>query len=430
MSYKYIQSEALLSRALKSIPLGTQTFSKSSGQYPAGAAPLYVSHAKGSKFWDVDGNEYIDFNNALAAITIGHCDPDVTMAVQEHLGKGVLFSLPHSLEIEVSEKIINLVPSAQMVRFGKNGSDATSAAVRLARAFTQREQILVCGYHGWQDWYIATTTRHIGIPEAVRQLSHKFPFNRIDILAQIFANLPGQIAAVIMEPMNAAYPADDFLQSVREITQKNGSLLIFDEVVTGFRLAPGGAQELFGVTPDLTALGKGLGNGYPLSAIVGRADIMALLEEVFFSFTFGGEVLSLAAANVVLEKVKSGAPAYLANMGRILINKVEGIIKKHNVEDIFSLSGHPSWTFLNIKERDNSAYSIATIKTLFMQEILSRGIFLTGTHNLSMAHTLEDLCKLEAVYDQVFGIIGKAVESKNLESLLSGPAIQPVFKIR
>jgi glutamate-1-semialdehyde 2,1-aminomutase len=429
MSERYKESEALLNRAVKSIPLGTQTFSKSRTQYPVGAAPLYVTHAKGSRVWDVDGNEYIDFVNGLAAITLGHGDAEVTDAVTDQLARGVLFSLPHPVEIAVAEKIIDIVPSAQMVRFGKNGSDVTSAAVRLARAFTGRDHIIVCGYHGWQDWYIATTTRSLGIPEVIKTLSHKFVYNQIETLEKLFSSLPGQVAAVIMEPMNHAYPAVDFLQKVRDLTARNGALLIFDEVITGFRLAPGGAQELFGIMPDLTTMGKGLGNGYPVSAIAGRADVMKLLEEVFFSFTFGGEALSLAAANVVLRKIKDDkVPARLEALGKILIEKIQNLIKKHDVSTIFSISGHPSWTFLNIK--DTAGYQSATIKTLLLQELFKRGILSIGTHNLSYAHSPEDLGILERVYDEVFPFIRDAVNANNLETKLECSVLQPVFKVR
>lgn len=429
MSFRYQKSESLLEKALHVIPLGTQTFSKSKTQYPQGAAPFYVTHAQGSHVWDVDGNEYIDFVNGLAAITLGHCDAEVSAAVEKQLHKGVLFSLPHPLEIEVAEKIVELVPSAQMVRFGKNGSDVTSAAIRLARAFTGRNHIVTCGYHGWQDWYIGTTSKNLGIPSEVCSLSHKFSYNSIESLEKLFREFPKQIAAVIMEPMNSSFPSDNFLQQVRDLCDAQGALLIFDEVITGFRLAPGGAQELFGVTPDLTTLGKGLANGYPLSAIAGRADIMRLLEEVFFSFTFGGETLSLAAANVVLQKVKTqGVTEQLATTGKVLVETVSALIQKHNVSEILGLSGHPAWTFLTFK--DTAFYPGYAVKTLFLQEVLKRGILTIGTHNISAAHSLKDIEVLGCVYDEVFGLLKEAVQNKKLERLLECKVVEPLFKVR
>ena len=206
MTARYTCSEALLERALATIPLGSQTFSKSRTQYPFGVSPYFITHGRGSRVWDADGNEYIDFINGLAAITLGYNDPDVNAAVAAQLNKGVIFSLPHPIEMEVAERIVGLVPCADMVRFGKNGSDATSGAIRLARAHTGRDRVAVCGYHGWQDWYIGSTARHRGVPLAVRELTHTFPYNDPEALDKLLAEHPGEFAAVILEPMNVAEP--------------------------------------------------------------------------------------------------------------------------------------------------------------------------------------------------------------------------------
>src|SRR2546426_4552885 len=291
MSARYYHSEELLERALKTIPLGSQTFSKSKSSYPQGVSPYFIARGIGSHVWDVDGNEYIDFINGLAAVTLGYNDPDVTKAVREQLEVGVIFSLPHPIEMQVAEKIVEMVPCAEMVRFGKNGSDATAGAVRLARAFTSRDHVAVCGYHGWQDWYIGSTSRNRGVPQSVRDLTHSFLYNDLDSLRSIFKQWQDRLAAVIMEPMNLVEPENGFLENLKELTHAHGALLIFDETITGFRFAKGGAQEYFGVTPDLATFGKGMANGYPLAAVAGRAEFMHLMEEVFFSFTFGGETL-------------------------------------------------------------------------------------------------------------------------------------------
>ena len=298
MSDRYRHSEELLARAEKTIPLGTQTFSKSKTQFPHGVSPFYAARAQGSKLWDADGNEYIDFISSLASVTLGYNDPDVTAAVRQQLEDGVIFSLPHQIEIEVAELIVDMVPCADAVRFGKNGSDATAGCIRIARAFTGRDHVAVCGYHGWQDWYIGSTARNRGVPMATRALTHRFDYNNLDSLQKLLTDRPGEFAAVILEPMSSVAPAEGFLEGVAELTRKHGALLVFDEVITGFRFANGGAQEFFGVTPDLTALGKGIANGYPLSAVAGRGDVMKLMEEIFFSFTMGGETLSLAAAKI------------------------------------------------------------------------------------------------------------------------------------
>jgi len=211
-TFRYANSEAQLARALRTIPLGSQTFSKSKTQYPLGVSPFFIQRALGSHVWDVDGNEYIDLVNSLAAVTLGYNDPDVTQAVEHQLKDGVIFSLPHPVEVEVAEKLVEMVPCAEQVRFGKNGSDATSGAIRLARAHTRRDHVAVCGYHGWQDWYIGSTTRHLGVPQTTRDLTHAFRYNDLESLHQIFRAFPGQVAAVILEPMNVTFPEPGFLQ--------------------------------------------------------------------------------------------------------------------------------------------------------------------------------------------------------------------------
>ncbi|MCL6557415.1 MAG: aminotransferase class III-fold pyridoxal phosphate-dependent enzyme [Firmicutes bacterium] len=429
MNSRYFLSEKMLARALKTIPLGTQTFSKSKTQYPYGVSPYFIQKAQGSRVWDVDGNEYIDFINGLAAITLGYNDPDVTTAVSAQLQEGVVFSLPHPLEVQVAEKIVEMVPCAEMVRFGKNGSDATAGAIRLARAYTKRDHVAACGYHGWQDWYIGVTSRNLGVPAAVRELTHTFTYNNLDSLQELFRKWPGQIAAVILEPMNVQEPQNNFLSEVRELTHKNGAVLIFDEIITGFRFANGGAQEYFGVTPDLATFGKGLANGYPLSAIAGRADIMRLLEEVFFSFTFGGEALSLAAALATMTKLqREPVIETLKTQGQKVVTGLKNLIARHQINHIVSISGHPSWSFLNIK--DVPPYTQWEIKTLFLQEMFARGILTLGTHNMSYSHSDADVAKLLAVYEEVFLVLKDAVDHGNLKKYLRCQPLVPLFKIR
>jgi glutamate-1-semialdehyde 2,1-aminomutase len=429
MNNRYKQSEQYLARALKTIPLGSQTFSKSKTHFPFGVSPYFIEKGLGSHVWDLDGNEYVDFVNGLLAISLGYQDPDVDEAVRKQLQQGVTFSLPHRLEAELAELIVDMVPCAEMVRYGKNGSDATSGAIRLARAYTGREHVAVCGYHGWQDWYIGSTARDLGVPSSTKLLTHKFNYNDIESLNQLFTQHPHQFAAVIMEPMNTTYPQSGFLESVKELTHKNGAVLIFDEMITGFRFANGGAQEYFGVIPDLATFGKGMANGYPLACVVGSKEIMQLNEEIFFSFTFGGETLSLAAAIAVLKKLQSAAVIKnIITKGERVLNGVNALIKKYNLEDIVSTCGHPSWTFLLFK--DIAPYTQWDIKTLWMQEVLVRGILSFSTHNMSFAHTDEDIKKLLAVYDEVFPIIKDAVMNKKLKDYLRCEPLKPLFKVR
>jgi len=420
----------MLERALKTIPLGSQTFSKSKTAYPEGVSPHFIKRGDGSHVWDVDDNEYIDFVNGLASITLGYNDPDVTDAVKAQLEEGTIFSLPHEIEIKVAEKIIEMVPCAEMVRFGKNGSDATAGAVRLARANTKRDHVAVCGYHGWQDWYIGSTSRNLGVPSSVRDLTHSFAYNDLDSLDQLFKKYSDQVAAVIIEPMNSTEPNNGFLEGVKVLAQKNGAILIFDETVTGFRFANGGAQEYFGVIPDLAIFGKGMANGYPVSAVTGRAEVMKLMEEVFFSFTFGGETLSLAAALTTMTKLQQEPVVKtLWEQGRKVKKGVNTLIRKHNLGNVLSITGKDCWSFLIFKDTD--VYSQWELKTLFLQEVFARGVLTLGTHNMSYAHSDEDITRLLNIYNEVFELLKEIIKKKNvMDKWLKTEPLVPLFKIR
>jgi len=429
MIYKFLNSEKMLARAEKTIPLGTQTFSKSKTQFPHGVSPFYATHGKGSKLWDVDGNEYIDFANSLAAITLGYSDDDINKAVKDQLEKGTIFSLPTELEIELSEKICEIIPCAEMVRFGKNGSDATAGAIRVSRAFTGRDHVAVCGYHGWQDWYIGSTQRNLGVPESTRNLTHNFIYNDINSLNDIFKKYPGQIACVIMEAMNISEPTNNFLHQVQDLAKKNGAVFILDETITGFRYDIGGAQKYFNITPDLATFGKCMSNGFPISAIAGRSDIMKFFEEVFFSFTFGGETLSIVASLACIKKYQEqNVTEFLKKQGEKIFNGVANIIKKNNSENIFDIKGHPSWSFFVIK--DFNGYNSFEIKTLFMQEMISRGIITIGAHNISYSHDDNDINKLLKAYEEVMPIMVDAINNREIEKKIRCEFLKPLFKVR
>ncbi|MFN6933604.1 MAG: aminotransferase class III-fold pyridoxal phosphate-dependent enzyme [Tsuneonella sp.] len=426
---RYARSEELLARAEQTIPLGSQTFSKSRTQYPFGVSPYFVTRGEGARVWDVDGNEYVDFINAQCSVTLGYNDPGVNAAVRAQLDNGVIFTLPHPLEMEVAELIVDMVPCAEKVRFGKNGSDATSGAIRIARAFTGRDRVAVCGYHGWQDWYIGTTARNLGVPQATRELTSTFAFNDADSLKAALNAHPGEFAAVILEPMNVAYPTAEFLGAVKDLAARHGAVLIFDETITGFRFANGGAQEKFGVTPDLATFGKGLANGFPVSAVTGRADIMRMMEEVFFSFTFGGETLSLAAAKVVLERLKTEPLlADIARTGTEVMTGVQQLIDRHNLSHMLSVSGDPSWSFLNFRDTEN--YHVYELKTLYMQEIFAAGVLAYGTHTISAAHGPAEVAALMAATDRAFGVLAEADRDRTLAQVLRCPPLEPLFKVR
>jgi len=427
MTKYFSQSEHLLERAEQSIPLGSQTFSKSKTAYPFGVSPFFIERGKGCQVWDVDDNQYTDFVSGLLSVSLGYCDADVDAAVIEQLKSGVTFSLPHKLEMEVAEMIIDMVPCAEMIRFGKNGSDATSAAIRLARAFTQNEHIAVCGYHGWQDWYIGSTTRDLGVPVATKALTHSFHYNDIASLKNILNQ--NKFAAIIMEPMNVAYPENNFLQEVKSLCHQHGALLIFDEMITGFRFAQGGAQALFGVTPDLATFGKGMANGYPISAVVGRKDIMMLMEDIFFSGTFAGETLSLAATKAVLTKINTNdVLPHIHNIGKQLMKGLQQLLADMGNPTWLKLCGHPSWSFLQIL--DCTHYSSWQLKSLFLQEMAQKGFLLGGGHNLNYAHQFKDIEDLLIAYNEVLPLIAETIKQQNFDDIFHGKVLKPLFKVR
>lgn len=425
---RYLESTRMLGQVESRIPLASQTFSKSRTQYPPRISPLFVTHSLGCSTWDIDGNEYVDLVSSLAAVTLGYGDPDVNKAVSEQLALGVTLSLPSLLEFEVAELIGELVPSAEKVRFAKTGSDATAGAIRLARAFTNREHVLLGGYHGWQDWYIGSTSMHLGVPESVQKLSHPFVLNDIDAFEKLLIQFKGNIAAVILEPISYFSPTQEFLNYLRERTLELGIILIFDETVTGFRIAPGGAQEFLSIKPDLTTFGKGIANGFPLSVLCGRADIMNLMDRIFFSGTFGGELLSLAAAKVVLKKIRDESITQtLASIGERLNIAVNKVLHDLNFQGL-TLSGHPSWQFLVWNEKDFKDLSKA--KTLFMQEMFFEGVLILGSHNLTLAHNENAINTVASAYQKALARVQQVESDQNYSDNLLVEPLKPLFKVR
>ena len=429
MSIRYEDSTEFLTRAELVIPLGSQTFSKSRTQYPVGVSPLFAVRAKGPHLWDLDGNKYIDLVSNLAAVTLGYRFREVETAVRKQMKLGNGFSLPSTLETIVAERIVSLVPSAEMVRFGKNGTDATSAAVRLARAYTGRDCVAVCGYHGWQDWFIGSTSRNKGVPAATSQLTVPFQYNNIQSLANIFMDYPNKVAAVILEPMTSEFPTKGFLQEIKNLCEKNGTILIFDETITGFRFTRGGAQELFQVSPHLSTFGKGIANGYPLSVVCGSKEIMQEMENIFFSGTFGGELLSLAAANVVLAMhQRNTVSPNLVEAGEDLSNKLQELIIETEMTEVLNVKGHATWKFLDWSE--SAGYSPLEIRTFFMQEMFRRGLLILGTHNVSLAHNTKTRKKILETYSEVLSLIRSNLVNETLRMNLRVKPLQPLFRVR
>jgi glutamate-1-semialdehyde aminotransferase len=425
-THKLERSAALLERARQLIPAETQTLSKNSTQWVQGVAPSYIARASGAHVWDVDGNRYVDLPMALGPVILGHADPFVNEAIARQLEDGITFTLAHPIEIEVAERIVARVPGAERVRFGKTGSEVTSAAVRLARACTGRDRVLACGYHGWHDWYIGSTSRATGVPQAVRDLVSTFTFNDLVSLDAALDGRQGETAAVILEPCGAEEPAPGFLEGVVERAHGAGAVVIFDEIITGFRLAPGGAQERYGVQADLVALGKALGNGMPISAIAGRAELMDELESVFFSGTHGGETLSLAAARAVLDRLDAAAYEALYAKGERLRAGIEHAIDDARVADWARITGAAPRTVVTIREPDDSGSGLPA-KTLVQQELLKRGVLFNGSNFICLAHSDEDLEQAIDAYRAAFERLAEGL-SDDLRALLEGEPIQPAFR--
>lgn len=417
------ESDKLFKRSAGLIPGYTQTLAKGPTQWIKGVAPKYLVKGKGSHVWDADGNEYIDYNMGIGPIVLGYCYDAVDDAIRKQLSDGITFSMMHPLEVELAEKLRSIIPNADSVRYSKTGCDATTAAVRVARAFTKREKVLCCGYHGWHDWYISVTDRNAGIPESVKDLTFTFNYNDIDSLIQ---SIDADTACVILEPLVFEEEKNDFLKKVREVCSENGTLLIFDEMWTGFRISLGGAQEYFGVVADLACFSKAIANGMPVSVITGREDVMKLFDkDVFFFTTFGGEALSLAAAMATIDVIeKKKVPDYLDKQGKKLKDGYNKIVNELGI-DFSKCSGYNCRTIITF---DAAAGNPLEMKSFVQQEMIRRGILWGGFHNMCFSHTNEDIEYTLKAYKEVLPLLKKAVAEGNIREMLKGDPVEPVFR--
>lgn len=417
------KSDKLYAKALKLIPAQTQTLAKGPQQNVKGIAPKYLAKGKGSHVWDVDGNEYIDFNMAIGPISLGYAYPKVDEAIKKQLEDGITFSLMHPLEVEVAELINEVVPNADSVRYSKTGADVTSAAIRVARAFTGRSKILCCGYHGWHDWYISVTDKSKGIPQVVNDLTFTINYNDIQSVKD---SIDKDIAAIILEPYVFEAPKNNFLQELRKICDENDILLIFDEMWSGFRISLGGAQEYFGVKADLATYSKAIANGMPISVLTGRKDIMSVLdEEVFFYTTFGGEALSLAAAKATIHELRDKKVSqFLANQGKKLKDGYNQIANELGM-DYTKCIGYECRSLITF---DTKSGNPLEVKSLVQQEMIKRGILWGGFHNISYSHSDDDVNYTLEAYKEVLPILKNAVDENNVRKYLKGEPVAPVFR--
>lgn len=416
-------SDRLYKRALGLIPSVTQTLAKGPSQWINGAAPKYLVKGKGSHVWDADGNEYIDYLMGVGPLSLGYSYPKVDDAIKRQLEDGITFSMMHPLEVEVAEMIRDVIPNAEAVRYSKTGADATSAAVRLSRAYTGKNKILCCGYHGWHDWYIAVTARNLGIPEAVQAISYTFNYNDIDSVKNSIDN---DVAAVILEPVVFQEPKDNFLHKLADLCKEKNVVLIFDEMWTGFRMALGGAQEYFGIVPDLATYSKAVANGMPISILAGRKEIMKLADEdIFFYTTFGGEALSLAAAKATIEELRDKrVPEFLDKQGAKLKNGYNLIAQKLGID--FTRAVGYNWR--SMATFDEKAGDPLIQKSLMQQEMIKRGVLWQGFHNMSFSHSDNDVDYTLKALEESLVILKRAVEQNRLKELLRGEPVQPVFR--
>ena len=426
---KFPESSLLFDQASKLIPMASQTYSKSYINFDKHNSPLFLDRGKGAYVWDIDNNKYIDFIMALLPNILGYNDKDINNSIILQLKKGISFSLATKLEYQLAETLVEIIPSADMVRFAKNGSDATGAAIRLARAATGKDKIIVCGYHGWHDWYIGSTEKDLGVPENVKKLTVSVEFNDLKKIKKLFENNPNDYAALIIEPEGAELPKNKFLNEIRSITKKYKTVLIFDEIVSGFRSDLGGAQKKYKVTPDLTTLGKAMANGMPLSALVGKKSIMKLNEEIFFSGTFSGETLSLAASIATITKLRNkGIIEKLITLGSRIRNDVEEIISSNGLEGIICLKG-PNWRpFFHYKD---SEYDKNILTHIIRKEFISHGILFGSAFNLSFPHTEKKVFdSTSRRINLIFKSIKKKLNSSEKKLLLTKKKSTSSFSVR
>ena len=422
---KIINSKTAFKKASKIIPLGSQTFSKSYKLYDPNFFPLFASKGKNQFIEDLDGNIFTDFVNGLGCVSIGYGIKEIDKNLKKKIDRGITFSLSHPIEEEVSRELKKIIPSAEMVRFGKNGTDVNSAAIRLARYYTGRKKIAVCGYHGWQDWYIGSTSMDGGIPREIKKLTDVFKFNDIESLKKLFKK--NKYAAVILEPLSVELPTKKFLKEIRYLCTKYKTLLIFDEICTGFRVSIGGAQKLYKIIPDISTFGKAMANGYPISAVVGKKKIMKKMEEIFYSGTFQGETLSLEACKETIKYLKKNNSINKnIKKGNILIDNFNQIVKINKLDHIIKLSGHPSWPFLVIKHESENLKN--QIKTYFMQEYVLNKILFIGSFNINASHTKQDILNLLKVSKKIIFSLKKNID--RLENLIIPNVAKPLFRVR
>jgi glutamate-1-semialdehyde 2,1-aminomutase len=430
----FTRSRALASRLRELIPGGAHTYAKADDQYPEGMAPVIV-RGHGCRVWDVDGNEFIEYGSGLRAVGLGHAYEPVLEAVHRQLALGSNFVRPAAIELEAAERLLEFLPSAEMVKFCKDGSDATSGAVKLARAYTGRDLVAICSSHPFfavDDWFIGTSAMPGGVPKATRELTVRFPYNDLAALDALFEAHPGRIAGVVLEAEKETPPAHGFLDGVRAACDRHRAVMILDEMITGFRWHNGGAQAYYGVTPDLATFGKALANGFSVSALAGRRELMELggfdhaRERVFLlSTTHGAETHGLAAAIATLQ-VYRDEPVVEAlwRKGTRLAEGLRAVGRTAGVAEHVPILGRPCC--LVFGTRDAAGQPSQVFRTLLMQEILQRGVLATSLV-VNYSHTDADIDRTIAAFAEAFDVYRRALD-EGPDRYLQGRPVKPAIR--
>jgi glutamate-1-semialdehyde 2,1-aminomutase len=416
------------------IPGGSHTYAKGDDQFPETAMP-YIERGEGCHVWDVDGNEFIEYGMGIRTVGLGHAYQPVVQAAYRQMLKGSNFVRPAVIELQCAEKFLEMVGNAEMVKFGKNGSDATNGAIRLARAYTGRDLVAVCGSHPFfsvDDWFIGSTPMSSGIPKVIQNLTVKFQYNDLEGVKTLFQQYPDRIACVILEPEKEQEPKENFLHELKRLCHENGAVFILDEMITGFRWHNGGAQKYFDIVPDLSTWGKAMANGFSVSALAGKRDIMKLggldheKERVFLmSGTHGAETHGLAAAMETM-KVYQQEPVVetLWKKGEQLKAKMEKSIAENGLTEYIPILGRPCCLVYGTRDREGKPSQ--PFRTLLIQETIKRGL-LAPSLIVSYAHSDADLDKTVEAFDEAFGVYRKALD-EGIEKYLIGRPVKPVWR--
>jgi glutamate-1-semialdehyde 2,1-aminomutase len=429
-------TRTLQERAHALIPGGAHTYAKGDDQYPA-IAPPFLERGQGCHVWDPDGNEYIEYGMGLRAATLGHAHPSVTEAAVREMRRGLNFTRPSPLEAQAAKALLEMVPAAEMVKFAKNGSDVTTAAVKLARAWTGRDLVAICAdqpFFSTDDWFIGTTAMAAGIPRAIRDLTIRFRYNDLDGLRELFDTHPGQIACIVMEAETWMQAKPGYLAGVQTLCRERGVVFVLDEMITGFRWSNGGAQAVHGIAPDLSTFGKGMANGFPVAALAGRRDIMELgglshqRERVFLlSTTHGAEHAGIGAA-IETMRIYRDEPVIetLQRQGRRLQAGVNAAARLHGLESHVNVIGHPANLVFATHGTDDKPSQ--AFRALFMQELIRGGV-IAPSFVVSYAHTDPDIDFTIEVAARALAVYRRALDD-GVERYLDGPPLKPVFRAR